>query len=357
MRLIRAYYLFIRGTTMQAVIVKFKRAGKSTARLIISFFYSLYYHLPYNSQELLRKKYRKIVVKRADENVSGWRWIKKEIGKKLKTKPVLRRMPVGEKDCVVHEFSKTPQLRKIPGSIAIHLHLYYIELANEFFHKLANVPFPFDLYITVRNEADKKSCELIYNKLPNMSQLKVIIVENRGRDIAPMVCNLNKELLKYDYFAHLHSKKSVVKRGGAAWRRYMMNGMLKSAAHVRKIFMLFSEDNKVGIIYPQMYFPAIPWQNWVGNKEIGTMLCKRMGIVNIPQDKFDFPAGSMFWARSKAMEPLLGLNLGLEEFPIESGQVDGTIAHAIERIFVLVARKAGFEAAILPDIKHRSQPY
>jgi lipopolysaccharide biosynthesis protein len=54
---------------------------------------------------------------------------------------------------------------------------------------------------------------------------------------------------------------------------------------------------------------------------------------------------------------LLGLNLGLAEFPIESGQVDGTIAHAIERIFVLAVRKAGFEAAILPDMKHRSQPY
>ncbi len=41
----------------------------------------------------------------------------------------------------------------------------------------------------------------------------------------------------------------------------------------------------------------------------------------------------MFFARVDALKPLLSLGLTDDDFDIEAGQVDGTIAHAIERCF------------------------
>ena len=46
-----------------------------------------------------------------------------------------------------------------------------------------------------------------------------------------------------------------------------------------------------------------------------------------------FVAGTMFYARVSALQPLLNLSIDEDEFEQEAGQVDGTLAHAIERTF------------------------
>ena len=51
----------------------------------------------------------------------------------------------------------------------------------------------------------------------------------------------------------------------------------------------------------------------------------------------------MFWARAEALKPLLQLNLSIADFPPEEGQTDGTISHAIERLYFFVAEKSGFD--------------
>jgi hypothetical protein len=50
----------------------------------------------------------------------------------------------------------------------------------------------------------------------------------------------------------------------------------------------------------------------------------------------------MFWCRPQALKPLLDLELDLDEFERENGQMDGTLAHAIERLFLFTVEKAGY---------------
>ena len=51
----------------------------------------------------------------------------------------------------------------------------------------------------------------------------------------------------------------------------------------------------------------------------------------------------MFWFKPKALAPILNCGLTFDDFPDESGQLDGTIAHAIERAFLFVVETAGFD--------------
>ena len=77
--------------------------------------------------------------------------------------------------------------------------------------------------------------------------------------------------------------------------------------------------------------------------------CARLGIDDMPNGYFDYPAGSMFWTRTQALKPLFDAGLTLEDFPIETGQKDATFAHCLERLFALTANRCGYRADILRD--------
>jgi lipopolysaccharide biosynthesis protein len=49
----------------------------------------------------------------------------------------------------------------------------------------------------------------------------------------------------------------------------------------------------------------------------------------------------MYWARGVIPRRLRALHLTASDFEPEEGQVDGTTAHALERVIGLLAREAG----------------
>jgi lipopolysaccharide biosynthesis protein len=60
---------------------------------------------------------------------------------------------------------------------------------------------------------------------------------------------------------------------------------------------------------------------------------------------FDFPVGTMFWARPAALAPFKRLGLSWKDYPREPVPYDGTILHAIERLVPFVAQGAGYTVA------------
>lgn len=77
--------------------------------------------------------------------------------------------------------------------------------------------------------------------------------------------------------------------------------------------------------------------------------CPATWIRHQSSEYIDFPAGSMFWAKVDALRPLYALDLELKDFPEEHGQIDGTLHHAVERIFVAVVRHQQYRIGILPQ--------
>jgi rhamnosyltransferase len=62
-----------------------------------------------------------------------------------------------------------------------------------------------------------------------------------------------------------------------------------------------------------------------------------------------FFAGTMFWFRPDAMSILRASTLDLSDFPLEMGQTEGTLAHALERLVSATVQAGGHDVEAWPD--------
>lgn len=242
------------------------------------------------------------------------------------------------------------------GRVAVHAHVFYLDLVEEIATHLRHIPFAFDLFISTTDEAAKAICETVFRQLHRVGRLEVRATLNRGRDIAPMICLFGRELSDYDFIAHIHTKKSLYADGCMlGWREYLLRQLLGSEDQVQRIFALFTGDPGLGLVYPQNYQQLPYWGNtWLSNKGLGRQWCQRLGIKDMPEGYFDYPAGSMFWARMAGLRALFDAGILLSDFPEEAGQTDGTLAHCLERLLALTTRRAGLRTAILADTTFQS---
>lgn len=236
-----------------------------------------------------------------------------------------------------------------PGRIAVHAHVYYLDLAREFAQQLRHMPYLFDLYVSVTSDEAGAVCERVFGRLPSLGELVVEKVPNKGRDIAPMICTFGARLRTYDFIAHIHTKKSLYNNGATnGWREYLLSSLFGSGTRLRRIFSLLNDG--AGMVYPQT-FHRVPYAGctWLANRGAGQGWCTRLGLGDVPRGYFDFPVGSMFWARMDALSPLFDAGITLDDFDDEAGQNDGTFAHVLERLLGVVVRNSGRRLAILRD--------
>lgn len=236
------------------------------------------------------------------------------------------------------------QCGSVSAKIAVILHLHYLDLWNEFAAHISQLPQAFDLYISTPDRQCTQAREIISQQFPNA---KIFPVENRGRDILPFL-HIFKQMPRwqYDYICKIHSKKSPQRFDGDRWRRLLLQDLLGSPTIINHTLQRFTADSRLGIITPFDSLATFHKTQGLNQILIDKLICK-LGLSNA---SFAFPKGSMFWARPQVLEPLLTLNLGPSDFPDEAGQLDGTMAHAVERAFGLAALKANFSCAETPDI-------
>lgn len=221
---------------------------------------------------------------------------------------------------------------------AIHLHLYYIDLAEEFNRYFQNLPKTFDLYVTIVNENRFKK-DVIEEKFKDCGakKVEVIVVNNIGRDIGALFFNTMKEILlreNYEVIGHFHSKKSIHVDSsiGNRWRRYLMENLMGTGEVAITILNLFN-DASIGLIFAEDRHHMDIGENRVYLEN----LCSMMNIDTVKETPI-FPLGNMFWARFDAIKQLFELN-EKEVLKKEPLPYDGSYMHAIERITPYLVEK------------------
>lgn len=229
---------------------------------------------------------------------------------------------------------------------ALHIHAYYVdELEKLLQHILANATRP-TLYISVIDQGAEAEAQRILADYE--AGVIIRIVPNIGRDIGPFLTAFGAEMVNnYDIVGHVHTKKSLALSNDdlvKVWTRFLFENVLggeAGGAMLDRALNAFASDDKLGIVFPAD--PNLIY--WSRNRTHLLRLADQMDLGTLP-DNFDFPVGTMFWMRAEALRPFVDLNLGWTDYPSEPIPIDGTMLHALERLFGIAPVLQGHRAAV-----------
>ncbi len=234
-------------------------------------------------------------------------------------------------------------LENIDKRIAVHLHLFYTDLSKEFIEYLNNIPYKFDLFLSVQEKEDISKIKKDFEQIKKVNKVIVKKAKNIGRDFSPMFILFKKEILEYDYLLHMHTKKSI--RTGKeqdGWRNHMLDGVLGCSDIIKKMFYQFETNDQIGLIYPETYFDMPYWAHtWLKNKANCDAIAQRLNI-SLSDEYIDYSVGSFFWVKVKSIKNFLNFNYTIDDFGKEEGKADGTLAHAIERMIPQAVKASGY---------------
>ncbi len=227
-----------------------------------------------------------------------------------------------------------------PSSVGAFVHAFNLELLPEIVKLLLDLD-DVTLYVSTDTDEKKRFVELYLREL-GVRAFSVRKIENRGRDIAAKFYGFADAYARHEIVLHLHTKKSSHTGALSEWGPFLLRNMVGSKEIVRGIAEIFRRCPEVGVVAPPTFLHARSGMGWGPNFDLCQRVAARMGVTITSETPLDFPAGSMFWARAKALQPLIDLQFRASDFDEERGQLDGTLAHAIERLVFFSAERAGY---------------
>ena len=228
--------------------------------------------------------------------------------------------------------------------VAVVVHLFYPDIWEEIQAYLQKLEINFDLFISVPPHISEQEIRIVWDAMPTAH---IYRTENRGRDVLPFLQIMHIiGTDTYQYICKIHTKKTGESDLGFVWRKLLYYDLIGSNEVVNDTLSLLDNDSTIGMVSGKN--TILDSQRYTyGNAANVKYLSHQSGIVH--EDFYLFPAGTMFWTRAEIIAPMVKL---LEEdkldFAPEAGQIDNTIAHAIERFFGIIAHDKGYKIVESP---------
>lgn len=246
-----------------------------------------------------------------------------------------------------------PQAKK--PKVALLMHLFFIDLLDDMAHYAAAMPDDADIYISTNSAEKKAAIEARFQAL-QVNQVEVRVLNNRGRDVSSLLVGMRDIVPQYDYLCFVHDKKSgQVKPGsiGESFAYKCLANMLHSRGYVENILATFADNPHLGLLVPpepnhSYYFFSLG-DEWSWNYDNSRIVATRLGLT-VPMaeaKRVIAPLGSYFWFRSDALKSHFANAIDYTDFPEEPLPDDGSISHAMERIYPFVAQQNGYHPGVV----------
>lgn len=232
----------------------------------------------------------------------------------------------------------------VKPKVLIILHLFFVDTLDNKLKYIQSIPDFVDILVTT-DTAEKRQqiTDLFYPFLKN--RLKVILTQNRGRDVAALLVAAKPLIEGYDYVCFCHDKKTSYSPypKGKSFEMLLWDNMLSTSEYINNILHQFETDRFLGLLVPPWPYYNQGNLMWWRDHPKTKALLEKMGLkADIASDKKVVAVGSVFWCRSQVLKPLLDMDWNYRDFDPEPLPSGGTISHAIERIFPYIAQNQGY---------------
>ncbi|MCL2718607.1 MAG: rhamnan synthesis F family protein [Lachnospiraceae bacterium] len=245
---------------------------------------------------------------------------------------------------------------------AVFVHLYYEELIPFCINYILSIPEEIDIYISVVTEKMKKQIgDILAGKVNH--KIRIVLKENRGRDISSLLVTFRKKIVNYQYVCFIHDKGisgNNTKEDTEIWMKTLWDNLLRDKTYISNLLYLLDENKALGLLVP-----PIPYgiklncafdDLWGGNYENITELANKLDInYCIKRDSNAYSISTAFWCRTEAFKKIFDKEWVYEDFPDEPMPIDGTLNHAIERILTYTAFGAGYNVSMVMNDEYAAR--
>lgn len=235
---------------------------------------------------------------------------------------------------------------------AIVIFTFFEDLLERNLRIIDQIPDDFKIIVVTSNDSLYARWEKLSLKGKDIELRKQV---NRGRNEACYWVTCRDIIESYDYICLMHDKKTSYWGGqgikGYSYAFHAINSLVKTKDYIENIINIFEANRFIGLLmpYPPMFcgLDCVTSDPWSSNRAIATELYAKLKL-SIPFDDFPrAPWGGMFWVRGKAMTSLLRKNWDYSDFPEEPVKPDGTVLHALERMYPMIVQDAGYLSAFV----------
>jgi hypothetical protein len=232
------------------------------------------------------------------------------------------------------------------GRAALHIHVFYPDLVEDLCERLNANTAPVDLFITIPEHIDLDEVRGPWTSY-RRGHVEFTAVPNRGRDLGALLTGLaESELWNYEFIGHIHTKRSAWMKNPTLveyWRIFLLENALGGKYPMMDtILAALDSSPELGIVFPDDPYVI----GWSASRALAESLAERLEMSGRLPEAINFPMGSFFWARTAVLRKLRDLRLQWEDYPIEPAPADGSLLHALERLFPLVAAEVNYETAV-----------
>ncbi|MGN1275664.1 MAG: rhamnan synthesis F family protein [Floccifex sp.] len=239
--------------------------------------------------------------------------------------------------------------------IAIVINLYYENYVERYLSYIYQIPKTIDVYVF---SSSKAVIEKVNRQ--NNSNITVLKKDNRGRDISALLVGFYPYYDKYSYICFLHDKNNKTSRTREDtdnWIKNIWENLILSDNYIYSVVSMLTENENIGVAVPPEPFGeyVTAWYSsaWGNNFDNCMELARTLDLsCDLDRNKSPLAISTAFWARTDAIKKIFEQQWTYADFPAEPMPNDGTISHAIERIWGYLAQDAGYDIATIMNYEY-----
>lgn len=235
------------------------------------------------------------------------------------------------------------------STVAIAVYLYYEDTLDIYFSYLDVIPEQISLYIISSRQV---ILDRTRSRFPERKNMVFLRKKNRGRDVSVLLVTFREVALQYQYICFLHDKKakhSRMEEDIEIWIKNLWENTIGSKDYIYNVLQILEGSPQIGLLVPPeplgQHFAAWYGDAWGSNFGNTERLCKELNVkdCDLNREKYPITLSTVFWVRTESLRKIFLKEWKYEDFPEEPMPIDGTISHALERIWGYVVQDAGYK--------------